>query len=534
MAIDPEGAAKDSGQIRLEELGYKQELSRRLGLISSVASSFATIAYMMGITGQRSLPIAFINGGPVSAVWGWVICSVFNLFSALSLAEIASSYPIAGGPYFCKASCRGLKFIFCHACAGWSNLVGQFASTAGAGYLTAVHIGKMWQLGNGHVWSQFETFLAYAICMLAAGALASTSTGGMRQYILFAAFWMICGGIFLIILLPIVAPKLQTAEYVFLHFSDQSKDQLGVPNNFYLFLLGMLMGQFSYIGYEAPAQFAEETKRADRVVGWGIVLSVAASSVFGLGFLVCLLFCIQDPENLMLGPANGYVVGQIFYDIFQGRFGSVTTAIVLLAIPLIAIFNTTVMCLFTAARMLWSFSRDGGVPLYRVWAAINKRTGTPLNATWAMTATGFLLGLPMLFSNAAFLAMGSVTAVGLNASYAVPILLRLIFHKNFNPGPFKLGRAQPLINVIAISWLTFSVVCFALPTIYPVDVTTLNWTPVMLGLVIVGVLISWYLPRCGARHWYHGKAHTLEDANVVSPFPGYLGYIGFVWGNWGS
>ncbi len=54
MAIDPEGAAKDSGQIRLEELEYKQELSRRLGLVSSVASSFATIAYMMGITGQRS------------------------------------------------------------------------------------------------------------------------------------------------------------------------------------------------------------------------------------------------------------------------------------------------------------------------------------------------------------------------------------------------------------------------------------------------------------------------------------------------
>ena len=60
MAIDPEGAAKDSGQIRLEELGYKQELSRRLGLISSVASSFATIAYMMGITGQRS-PLRLIH-----------------------------------------------------------------------------------------------------------------------------------------------------------------------------------------------------------------------------------------------------------------------------------------------------------------------------------------------------------------------------------------------------------------------------------------------------------------------------------------
>jgi hypothetical protein len=62
-------------------------------------------------------------------------------------------------------------------------------------------------------------------------------------------------------------------------------------------------------------------------------------------------------------------------------------------------------------------------------------------------------------------------------------------------------------------------VCFVLPTFYPVDAATLNWTPVMLGLVIVLVLTSWFMPRCGARHWYQGKAHTPEDAIVVrAPF----------------
>ena len=42
------------------------------------------------------------------------------------------------------------------------------------------------------------------------------------------------------------------------------------------------------------------------------------------------------------------------------------------------------MCAGAPARMLWSFSRDGGVPLYRVWASVNPRTGTPTNAVWAM------------------------------------------------------------------------------------------------------------------------------------------------------
>lgn len=43
---------------------------------------------------------AYTNGGPVSAVYGWILVSVANLLVGLSLAEIASSYPIAGGPYF--------------------------------------------------------------------------------------------------------------------------------------------------------------------------------------------------------------------------------------------------------------------------------------------------------------------------------------------------------------------------------------------------------------------------------------------------
>ena len=30
--------------------------------------------------------------------------------------------------------------------------------------------------------------------------------------------------------------------------------------------------------------------------------------------------------------------------------------------------------------MLWSFSRDGGVPGYKLWSSVNKFTGTPINA----------------------------------------------------------------------------------------------------------------------------------------------------------
>lgn len=58
-------------------------------------------------------------------------------------------------------------------------------------------------------------------------------------------------------------------------------------------------------------------------------------------------------------------------------------------------------------------------------------------------------------------------------------------------------------------------VAFVLPVAYPVNLANFNWTPVTVALVLAGVLLAWFAPGCGARQWYHGKAHTLEDTSVV-------------------
>ena len=50
--------------------------------------------------------------------------------------------------------------------AGWLNVLGQVAATAGAASTAATHIASMWLLSNGHVFSQFELFLVYACARL--------------------------------------------------------------------------------------------------------------------------------------------------------------------------------------------------------------------------------------------------------------------------------------------------------------------------------------------------------------------------------
>ncbi|BDA41316.1 Amino-acid permease BAT1 [Coccomyxa sp. Obi] len=507
----------DSGQARLEALGYKQELKRSWGTMASFSCSFALMSCIMCITG--GINTAYLNGGPVSAIYGWILVSVANMMVGLSLAEIASSYPIAGGPYFwvLEMTLNDGRYTMLAWVTGWLNVVGQFACTSGSGYLTAKHMAVMWQMGNGHVLTPFELFLSYAITLVISGMVASMTTVGVRIYAVFSAYFMIIGGAFLIVILPMLAPTLQSPSFVFGEFFSYQAADLGIPSVTYLFMLGTPAALFSYIGFEAPAQFAEETKSADRTVPKGIMWSIVVTAVLGFGYLVVLLFCIQDPDNILNGNAQGYIVAQIFYDVFKGRFGTGVGGIILLGIPLLVIFNTAVMSMLTNARMLWAFSRDGGVPLFRVWGAINEHLHTPLNATWAMTALAFLLGLPILFSTTAFLAIGSIMCVALYFSYCVPILMRILFAKNFQPGPFNMARFQPYLNILTFVWIIFSTVCVILPSQLPVTTDNLNWTPITVGIALAVIFAAWYLPVWGARNWYSGTRRTKR--RVAPPPP---------------
>ena len=50
-------------------------------------------------------------------------------------------------------------------------------------------------------------------------------------------------------------------------------------------------------GYEAPAQFAEETRDAARIVPWAMVTSVVATALCGGLHLAALLFSVQVRPN---------------------------------------------------------------------------------------------------------------------------------------------------------------------------------------------------------------------------------------------
>lgn len=66
--------------------------------------------------------------------WGWMVASFFTMIVALSMAEICSAYPTSGGLYYWAAALGNKRYgTMASWFAGWFNLLGQIAITAGVG-----------------------------------------------------------------------------------------------------------------------------------------------------------------------------------------------------------------------------------------------------------------------------------------------------------------------------------------------------------------------------------------------------------------
>src|SRR3954465_10295145 len=87
----------DQDALDLAKMGYVQELLRGMGGFSSFAVSFSVISILTGAIQLYGYGLQ--HGGPLQMSVGWLVVSFFTMTVALSMAELASSYPTAGALY---------------------------------------------------------------------------------------------------------------------------------------------------------------------------------------------------------------------------------------------------------------------------------------------------------------------------------------------------------------------------------------------------------------------------------------------------
>jgi amino acid permease (GABA permease) len=487
-AEDTTAAKVDADQQRLHELGYAQELRRNMSGFSNFAVSFTIISILSGCLTLYGYGMN--TGGPVLIVWGWPFVGLMTLFVGLAMAEVCSSFPTAGGLYYWSAKLARQE----HAAVwswftGWFNFLGQVAVTAGIDFGAAFFLNALLDIQWGFDDRPSHTIELLAGILILHGLLNSF---GVRLVALLnnvSVWWHIIGVLLIVGVLAIAPSHHQSASFVFTHYVNNT----GWGSWLYVALLGLLLAQYTFTGYDASAHMTEETRSAATAGPRGIVMSIIVSLVAGWILLIGVTFAIQNYTNEV---GNAVPPAQIFVDAVGNTGGKLLLVVVIVAQLFCGMSSVT-----ANSRMIYAFSRDGALPGSRFWHKVNPRTRTPTNGVWLAAVGAFILALPYLWNSVAYYAVTSIAVIGLYVAYVLPTFLRLRLGESFVRGPWHLGRWSRPIGIIAVVWVVFISILFMLPTANPVTWKTFNYTVFAVVAVLGFAAIYWAV---SARKWFTG------------------------------
>jgi amino acid permease (GABA permease) len=491
-----DGAGVDSDVALLATLGYQQELRRKLSGFSNFAVSFSIISVLAGCL--TSYSIAMANGGPAAITLGWLLVGGMVTLVALAMAEICSVYPTAGALYWWAFMLAKRNKAAWAWFVGWFNFLGQVAVTAAIDFGAALTTTAFLNLLFDFPVSKGSTFGVFLVIIALHGLLNTFGVNLVKILSDVSAWWHLVGVAIIVGVLVIVPDKHYDIGDVFLQTTNATG--LGGTGGAVLaVLLGLLMAQYTFTGYDASAHVSEETHDAQRAAPRGIVTSVVVSLVAGFALLFAVTWAIQDYEGARTS-ATGFPPAQIFIDAAGHNVG-----LFLLFLCVVAQFFCGMASVTANSRMAFAFSRDGALPGSRLWKKVNPRTGTPTNSIWLCVACSVVLVAPSLWNTAAYLAATAISVIGLYVAYAAPIYLRLR-NPDFTPGPWNLGRWSRPIGWVAVAWVAAICVLFVLPAAYPITLLNFNFTIVAVLVVLGGATLWWHV---SAKNWFTGPQSTL-------------------------
>jgi amino acid transporter len=439
----PRRTSDDSDAKSLSRFGYAQELLRAMGGFSSFALSFSIISVLTGIV--TTYDVAIQNGGPAGLGIGWPVVCAGTFLVALAMAELASAFPTAGAMYHWAAILGGPGL-------GWftsmMNLVGQLAIVA------AIDLGCAEQTGAAIGLPATCIVPTFALILATQGVINFVSVRLVAWLNDFSAAVHVVGVVVLVLLLAGVGHARPFA------FAMQTGFTTRADGNYALgFASSLLLGMWTFTGFDASAHVSEETHDPQRRAPWGIVSAVGISAVAGYALVVAITLAIRDlaatasdahPALFVLRAALGEAWGRAA-----------------MGLAIVAMWFCGLSAITSTSRTLYAFARDSSLPGAKALASVSVRLKTPHVAIVASAGVALALGIAssQLTENQ-FLAVASLATTALYVSYALPIALGAVARhrgKWHRRGPWNLGRASAPIAWGAVAWSIAVLGAFGLP-----------------------------------------------------------------------
>lgn len=466
----------------LHGMGYAQELSRSMSKFSNFAISFSIICILSG--GINSFAQAIGSIGGAGAGIGWIVGCALSAMFALSMAQIASAFPTAGGLYH-WGSILGNRFL--GWLTAWLNLLGLITVLGAINIGTAYYFTGTFGAAFGFTGTdpQIVVFVAVITAIQALfnhlGIKITTFLTDISGYIIFVTTAaLVLGCLF-------YAPSIDlTRLWTFTNYSGEAGGNVFPQsgNMGYLFLLCLLLPVYTITGYDASAHTSEETKNAAMSVPRGIVTSVFWSSLIGWIMICAIMLAIPD---MNAGAAQGF-------NVFFATMDAILPAGLKLAIYigiLIAQFLCGLATVTSASRMLFAFSRDDGMPVgSKALSTVSPKYRTPVTAIWTATVLCILYVLLAMLvkvgGTSIYVIVVNSTLVFLFLSFTVPLVAGFFAYgtaKWPKPGPWAMSEGlYKLVTVLSV--VGMAVILFI--AVAPPNEVVL-W--IVLGFIVLALIL---------------------------------------------
>lgn len=485
----------------MQRMGKKQQFRRNFRLLSTIG--FTTCVMGTWEILLTSNTQGLTAGGLPGLFWSLCWSYTGQFFIVLSLAEMASMAPTAGGQYHWVsefAPPRHQKLL--SYLSGWLSAVSWQSIVALDAFLIGSIIQGLITLNNAAYtpapWQGtllvMASVLAVALFNVFGAAHLPLAEGLFVTVHIFAFFPVI-------VTLLVLAPK-QPAAAVFAGFTDNGA---GWPSVSLAVMVGQVSTMFVVLGSDSVAHMSEEIEDAGVIVPRAMVWSFLLNVPFTFGLLLTYLFSIGNVQEA-LSDRTGFP----FIYVFREATGSVRGATGLTVVVLVLLIMVTISSLASTSRQTFAFARDNGLPFSKWLGAVHPTWHVPVNAVTFTCIFSMVLSLINIGSTVAFNAMLSLSTVALMATYVIClgcVALRRLHGEPLPHARWSLGRWGLPINCTALVYACWSFFWSFWPNSYHLTAQNFNWACVLfVGLMSLSVVL--YYTR--ARHIYQGPVVLVQ------------------------
>jgi amino acid transporter len=463
----------DADAVRLKELGYRQELQRRLRLGDTVALGLAGISPVVGL-------YAVVFVGPLLAgpAWVWVLpvalagqCLLLGVYT-----ELAAEFPIAGGAYQWSRRLIGGTYGWF---AGWVAIWAYSAANT-----TVAYLGAPWALTLLGIDATPHRVVVTGMVLVVLSGLAGWFGVVLLGRIVKAgitAELIASVGVGLTLLLAFHNHGFSLLTHT-LGAEELSGGSVAAG-----LLAALAVGGWVFIGFDVAVGAAEETKQAGRQVPraiWIAVLSVGAIVVLNA---VAATLAHPNPEDVVAGKDVDPVTTAV-----TSSFGSWSDR-PFAAVVLVAFLSCGIAAQALTARTMYSVARDDVLPASGFLRSVNGR-GVPVGGTIVTVVLG-CLGLLLGLESAAVGTLITFGTAAIYVSFLMTAIAALVARSRGSWQPIVSRRTGRLVNLLAVAWLAFETVNIAWPrkAIAPPDAPFYQVWAAPLALALIALVGATYL-----------------------------------------